>query len=556
MYFVITGDLFDETQTNNDSLHKTVSYDGSYWNDALSWLSSQEESIDSPVIKPAIISWRNQDFSQNSFGDHSLLYNDFLESITLISHFYTALSEQEAVSLFIIYLIEESITEESSLLSTLRSYIDENDANNLISWIKSPKNAPSYESFINAEDESNEAFIGHQWPKNAVYHDGVSLLTSQLDDYALTSLYCDFQELSDKSIRYFGVDGYDHELLNLMTCLADKSRCDLSDETKYYAENEFTQIIYVTQSGKELTYDDLSTQPDDQMTQDPISSTKTVYKDPFFNTMFYKTYIGIVQTDQSGQKSISKFQLPCQNMNHFYAQYIAPYPEFAYRQGLSAVVIAKYYEGALVNGTLSFLNETIDFEVTVQQNITHYGTEIPIDHDSNYSINGFYEVLVPAGEVILQVRRYQELGDNAFVITNVSFSEHGMYPAVSEEGATRSNSDFHRQINIEIPMANLEGYVYQISNESKIDSESFLNDPIVDATVKIYGVKSFDPEEGIPTNYDFNHIHELSTDETGYYQISSLLPGYYQLIVQTSNKIQIENTLISVNPGNNLYNVN
>jgi hypothetical protein len=397
--------------------------------------------------------------------------------------------------------------------------------------------------------------VGQQWPQNALYHDGIDLLTNRLSDEKITQFYRDIQEVTGKSIRYYGVEGYDEQIFNIFGFLADRSLLLVSGEGDYSPEDDFVQIVYVTQNGDQLTYDEVMNRTDYENKQDPISDTSTVYKDPYFETMFYKTYIGVVQTDNSGKKTTPQYQIPCQDMKHFYAQYISPYPEYAYSQGKSAVVIAKYYEGASVNGSISFLDEAKDFEVVVQQNISHYGTEIPVDHDSNVSVNGSYEVLVPAGDVILQVRRYPELGTNAFVMTNVTLSDEGMYPAITEEEATRSSSDHHRQIDIELSPASIDGYVYNNLDDSEGSYNSSVDEPLVDAGVLIYGIDSLDPESGSPTAYDYENFGQLTTDENGHYNISSLLPGYYQIVVQTSDGFQIENTLIAVNGGHNWHNV-
>ncbi len=71
----------------------------------------------------------------------------------------------------------------------------------------------------------------------------------------------------------------------------------------------------------------------------------------------------------------------------------------------------------------------------------------------------------------------------------------------------------------------------------------------------VYGINEFDPEQGSPTSYDFDYIRDLTTDENGRYNSSSLLPGYYQVVVQTSDGFQIENRLVEINAGNNWFNI-
>ena len=532
-----------------------------YWVNAYEWLATQDTEISNPNERPAFISWWDYGFYGVAIGGHPVVADNFQDGIPPAANFHTSTSEQEAVTVWIIRLLEGEARKGSisSMISTaLEDYLDENDADDFISWIEEPTSSPSYGTPIAPEygrEFSEDYPVGQQWPENAVYHDGMDLLTSKLTDEELTNLYRDIQDLTGNSIRYYGVEGYDRQIFNIFGFLADRSLLLVAGEGEYSPEDEFVQVKYVTQNGQEIAFEDVMNRSNIENQQDPIVNTKTIYKDPYFETMFYKTYVGVVQTDQSGQKTIPQYQIPCQDMKHFYAQYISPYPEYAYNQGQSAVVIAKYYEGARINGTISFLDEPKDFDVIVQQNITHYGTEIPVAHDTNTSFNGSYEVIVPAGEVTLQLQRYPELGQNAFVMLNVTFGENGMYPAITEEEATRSTDDYQRQVDIEIPTSSLEGYVYDNLDDSEGVFNESSDDPLVDTTIQLYGIDALDPNQGTPTAYDWNNINELTTDENGHYNISSLLPGYYQIVVIDKDGFQLENNIIPVNVGENWHNV-
>ncbi len=531
-----------------------------YWVHAYEWFAQQDTEIENPADRPAYISWWDYGFYGVAVGGHPVVADNFQDGIPPAANFHTSKTEQEAVSVWIIRLLEgeaQNAALSSSLINTLNNYLDENDTDDFVSWIENPRSSPSYGDPIApqyGEEFSEDYPIGQQWPTNALYQDGMDLLTSRLSDKQLTQLYRDIQDVTGRSIRYYGVEGYDRQIFNIFAFLADRSLLLVAGMGEYSPEDDFTRVIYVTQNGQELTFEEVMNRTDVQNQQDPIADTKTVYKDDYFETMFYKTYIGVVQTDQSGKKSIPQYQIPCQDMKHFYAQYISPYPQYAYNQGQSAVVIAKYYEGAIVNGTISFLDENKDFNVVIKQNISHYQTQIPVDHDTNTSVNGSYEVIVPAGDVLLQVQRYPELGDNAFVMTNVTFSDDGMYPAITEDEATRTSDNYRKQVDIEIPPASLEGYVYDNNDDSEKVYNASVDEPLEGAEVLVYGVDALDPNQGRPTAYDWDYLKDLTTDENGYYNVSDLLPGYYQIIVQTKDGFQIENTLIPLTGGQNWHN--
>jgi len=397
--------------------------------------------------------------------------------------------------------------------------------------------------------------VTQQWPENAAYHDIIDLLSSY-DEETITMIYRDLQEETGDSIRYYGVETYDTQIFNIFGYLADKSLLLVAGIGDYAPEDEFVEIIYITQSGQELSYQAVLDRSDDQNRQDPIYNTKTVYKDTYFDSMFYRTYIGINQTNEDGSISEPSYQIPCINMKHFYAQYISPYPEYAVSQGKSAVVIAKYYEGAEINGTISFNGENKDFQLIVQHNITHYGNQIPVDHDRDIAMNGSYEVIVPAGVSTLQIRRYPELITNAFVVQNVTFNsldETSSLTPITEEEATRTGS-YQRTVDIDIIPGDISGFVYDDIDGN--DGYNLSSDvPLSGFTVQIIGIDSLDPSTGQPLAYDYSMIKTITSDENGYYNASDLIPGYYQIIVNDEEGFQIQNTLYPIPGGVNTFDI-
>ncbi|MFO8078581.1 MAG: carboxypeptidase regulatory-like domain-containing protein, partial [Thermoplasmatota archaeon] len=533
-----------------------------YWVDAYSWFAKQDNEIQNPVDRPAFISWWDYGFYEVAIGGHPTVADNFQDGIPPSSNFHISTSEKEAVSIWIIRLLEGNVEEnggtlDSAVVLALETHLDANDSTDLINWVENPEQSPSYGQPIASQYNPNISKnypVGEQWPMNAVYHDGINVL-STLSDENLTMLYREVQDTTGKSIRYYGVEGYDKQIFNIFAFLADKSLLLIAGREDANPEDDFEQIKYVTQTGQELSYDQVKARTDQQNRNDPIVDTKTIYKNAYYDTMFYRTYIGLTN-NQSGQLSEPQYQLPCLNMKHFYAQYISPYPKYAYTQGQSAVVIAKYYEGAFINGSILFQDETKDFEVVVQQNISHYGTTIPIDHDKNTSFNGSYEVLVPAGVINLQVRRYPELGENAFTVQNVTFNamdSSSLLTPITEDEATRQ-SEYHRHINITITPGSLSGYVYE-NNDNESAYNASVDQPLANVTLSVYGIDALDPNTGQPTAYDFTMIKTLTTDENGYYNTSDLLPGYYQFVATDKDGFQLENTLIPVYGENNTHDV-
>jgi hypothetical protein len=373
-------------------------------------------------------------------------------------------------------------------------------------------------------------------------------------DEEITWLYHDIQEATGYSIRYYGVEGYDKQIFNIFGFLADKSLLLIAGQGGSNPEDDYVVIKYVTQSGQELTFEELESLSDAQIRNDPPISTKEIFKDPYFDTMFYRTYIGLSE-GESGSKTEPQFQLPCFNMRHFYAEYISP-PEYQYYEGKGAVVIAKYYAGAIVNGTIQFENNNIDSQVVVQRNITQYGTSIPVDHDRNNTINGSFSVIAPEGNITIQIRRYPELNNFAFAMKNISFNknDNSELRPITDDEAMRISEEYTRFVNISIDPANIKGHVYDnLDNVS--DYNASIDNGIPNLSVSLIGIKSFNPDNGEPEEYDFDMYAELNTNETGYYSTTGLLPGYYQLIITDNDDFIISNTIIPLYEGNNWHNI-
>jgi len=534
-----------------------------YWVDAFSWLKEQDTDIVNPVDKPAFISWWDYGFYESAIGDHPTVADNFQDGIPPAANFHISTSEEAAVAVWIVRLMEGNVKDNGGSLSNdvilaLEKHLGKNDTSNISGWIEDPESSPSYDAPIGKEydQELSEQYpVGQQWSMNAVYHDVTEMLVNELDDERITWLYLDIQELTGYSIRYYGVEGYDKQIFNIFGFLADKSLILVAGGGVYNPEDDYVTVKFVTQSGKELTFEELNDLTDAELRQDPPVNTNQYYKDAYFETMFYRTYIG-VSDGESGSKSEPDFQVPCIDMRHFYAEYVSPYPEYAYYQGKSSVVIAKYYAGAYVNGSVDFIGTPVQAQIVVQKNVTHYGTEVPIDHDKNNTYSGNFSVIVPAGNITLQVRRYPELGAGAFALKNVTFdstTDPELAPITDDE-AMRRGGDYYRLVNISIDPANIEGYVYSNRDTNDAYNES-VDEPLSDASIGLVGVAEMDPSTGQPVEYDYSMYRELTTDEKGYYNASGLMPGYYRITTLDHDGFLIDDALRLLYSGNTSQNI-
>jgi len=330
------------------------SYKEQYWVDAFAWLNDQDTEIEIPGERPAFISWWDYGFYGVAVGGHPVVADNFQDGIPPAANFHTAKSEMEAIGVWIVRLVNGHIRENGGKMSTevvniLQNYLGENNANNVTNWMENTANSPSYHSPIGEEyDEelSKELLEGEQYSYNVVYHDITNLFNDTLEDESITLLYHDIQEATGRSIRYYGVEGYDEQIFNIFGFLADKSLVlhalkKGGRERFYNPEDDFTIVKYtgyhVNNDGSRgsdgtWTANELNEMDDDELRYIAITGTTSEDKPDYFKTMFYRTYVGNIP--EALQSQIS--QLPCWEMKHFAAEYVSPYPY--YGSGRSAVV--------------------------------------------------------------------------------------------------------------------------------------------------------------------------------------------------------------------------
>jgi hypothetical protein len=559
-----------------------------YWSDAFNWLSKQDTDILDPSKRPAFISWWDYGFYEAALGDHPTVADNFQDGIPTAANFHTAVGEKQAVVVLSVLLLNGykfyngKITD--NIIEILNKRIGENNTLKVIKWIEDPKSSPSYGEPIGAqydEKSSKEYTVGQKYPENAEYQDIVELLanetvdpvtnkTKSLSDEQITWLYHDLQEATGFSVRYYGVEGYDRQIFNIFGFLADKSLLLINGIADDYVEYYYNGYK-VDQQGEKIAGSDFTKSAKEilglsveERRYMAFTGTTSKFKDPYFETMFYKTYIGPPKINEDGTKDEYDYQVPCIDMKHFYAEYISDLSKYQYlNTGKASVVIAKYYEGAYVNGTITFLGKPVDAQVVVQSNLTYYkDVSLPIDHDKMTTVNGTFNLLAGANST-MSIQRYPELGANGFQLKNIYFDNatDPEFSRISDNDAMRKNgSNYERFLNITIYPGSIEGYIYADKDDDRTFNAS--NDGLVtDVVVTVNGINKLTASQDVtgntklqPEELDYTMIKYMITDETGYYNFSDLKPGYY-IIEARLDQIPIDRSLIEIPTGNTSFNI-
>ena len=547
-----------------------------YWADAFDWLSDQDTDIEDPVDRPAFISWWDYGFYEVALGGHPTVADNFQDGIEPASNFHTSTSEREAVVIWIVRLMEGNLAFNNRKLTDdvvqiLNTRLGENVSEKVQTWVESPNKSPSYNQPIGAEYDENTSQdyrVGQQYSRNAVYHDVVDLLTNETEgftDEELTWLYHDIQEATGYSIRYYGVEGYDRQIFNIFGFLADKSLLLVNG-----MEDDFIELLYegyrvdtqgnrIPDSNFAMPASEILGMSGEDRKYTIVTGTSQRYKDLYFDTMFYRTYIGPPKGEPGNYEEFD-WQVPCNNMKHFYAEFISDLNKFPYygtQKG--AVVIAKYYEGAYVNGTVTFNGNPIESQVVVQKNLTYTeGATFPIDHDADdvdiigENATGEFSVIAGAGNIILQIRKHPELGQNAFILKEIIFNsttDPELSEITDDDAMRRENSNYERFLNITIEPANVEGYVY-IDKDDDGSYNASIDEPLTDVIIEVSEIT--DPVGGeLPIV-----VFVVNVDENGYYNATGLLPGFYRITaVDSDNFILHLKDFVSLFSGNNSYDI-
>jgi len=475
-----------------------------YWADACYWLSQQDTEIKDPADRPGILTWWDYGFYLASMSEHPTVADNFQNGIQCAANFHTSQTEEESVAILIIRLAE-GVKRPGGLTGSMPDkvrevfskylpvYITQNDTNNttslnIIDIIEDPtNNAPSTGKLISPEYGNKELRIT-AW--NAMYHDAVNIITSRLDDEEITQLYMEMMEVTGYSIRYYGIETRDMTtIFGVFPFLADKS-------THGYVtvEDDWYVTKYKDKYGNEFTLEEVKNMSHSEY-EERQPSAVTRNKETYYNSMAFETFYGY-----NNNNEIPDNRIPTYMLRHWVPVYISSY-----------ISIAKYYEGAKLNGNVKV--GTTDYNgVTV---FVLDGNGIPHDYDT--VIDGEFNVILPAGEISLSFY----IGENYLGIRK-NLGE------ITEAEATRKTF-FNETVNISVEPASVNVSVTNVTEEGLI--------------LNVTSISYSGLQYSIPLPEDKEYI------------FSDMIPDSYIFTVYNSTGSIKHNGHFFVGPGKNNYNI-
>jgi len=419
-----------------------------YFPAAWAWFRTQDADVHPVENRPAFLSWWDYGFEAVDVGAHPTVADNFLDGYQLAGSFITAQGEEEAVALLDLRLLEGDFWANGRRFGA--------DTRAVLTGMGVPwgkledafRNPAAYTATVE-DDPLRYGRYERVQPLNAQYIYGRRVLMDALDADGLTSLNRALREITGRSIRYFAVDtrlfpldGQNTGIFYAPAKLSDHRVLEMRDgRTIPY---DFFDVMATTSNRGSVNLKDVT--PEDQVTALTLR-----YKDMFYNSMFYRAYIGfppqvVGQTctdcvpglpSPTNQQMAQIQPMQAWNLSHFKlvykTAYYNPFPaeeianhtdawqamEWNAAQELqgkinrgnatgvvdlsagsairNGIVVVKYYDGAFLNGTVRL--DGVPWpgvRVTVHD-------ELGVPHDTAVTgADGRYSVLLPFGTIHVQ----------------------------------------------------------------------------------------------------------------------------------------------------------
>jgi dolichyl-diphosphooligosaccharide--protein glycosyltransferase len=546
-----------------------TSFMSDYWAQGMWWLAEQDTWQDEED-RPAFISWWDYGHWCVNVGKHPTAADNFQNGVEFAGNFIASQGEDQAMALMLVRLFQLNQNEDEVL-----EYMEEQLGD-----------LPGSDGGMSVSDELKDLFVNAEsytkriskfperyglkdkeinW-RNVVFIHGTWLMEKKTTvDHRIDMLLWFRNQMGDE-FRYFAVDSrlmptsYRNTGIFYAPITLSDNRVD-----------EFIEIVAI-HNGNQITLDQAAALPaiDRQNLQYQL-----VWKRQFFESMFYRTFIGYSGYDQGPEFKDTGIPfitgdlarntpLPGWNMSHWRVVHRTihwnPWPakdvqqhqqdweaisyeealrRFEDNEGLdednktviddairsvsSGVIYLKYYAGANISGTvLTESGEPVQgATITVHDDYRFFGGYMGPDfmgipHGTTQTDeNGHYSILAPFGNVTLVASNGGSMEYTLLHERNV-LNQTNIY--ISDDAAMRVG-DYNFTVDMLVPTAYQNGTVYADVNDNgafdKDEDERFGN-----ATITLKGLGGL------------NKTVTLTTYPDGYFELEDALPGEYQVSVE------------------------
>ena len=538
-----------------------------YYPAAWQWFATRD--ADQPrELRPAFLSWWDYGFEAVDRGAHPTVADNFQDGFALSGQFITAQSESEGIALLAIRLLEGDMRFHRPNLSP--GVVDAlNEAGLSPDLIRGVLLRPAdYIPTVLADPVRFGPWAPDMQPQNAGYIFLTRWITERLDKEGIVTLYHALRAATGWDIGYFAVDArlfpisvQNTGIFYAPVKLSDHRILQLPDGRVLPVD--FFQILVTTNlHGSDTPIQFIG--PGEQ-----INTQKISYRPAFYNSMFYRAYIGYSPTDLGspgvteipgiGQSLQSTPPMPAWNLTHFRlvyrTAYYNPYRDPANHtdswravnydeaQRLQAnitagtiqgtvdlnpttsvangVVFLRYYDGALVNGTVwagSSPLPGVRITVTDELGTPHYVTTT--------DAAGRYSALLPFGDITLTASvgtptRTTLVNSRILATTKVHVTEaQAMRSPADLDGDGLPDWILSRDLRTEVRQ--VHGTAYYDLNRNAAFGAGDVRVP--GATITL-------------TDRDFDYRRTGTTGLDGTFSIGDLPPGTYSVRISAEGRL-------------------
>ena len=529
-----------------------TSFMNDYWAQGMWWLRSQDDWLDE-ADRPAFISWWDYGHWCVQVGQHPTAADNFQNGVEFAGNFIAATSQEQAEALMLVRLmqIEHGRPE-------VKQYIYETfgDANAtfLIDLFKDPSKytelVAQYPERYGLKDKEVSSI-------NTVFIVGTYAVEKALTEEQIVEGLLWFRQTIGKEFRYFAVDSRLMPLSYSNTGIF-YAPITLSDNRV----DEYIEVVAVY-NGNEITLEQAASLPASQRTN---LQYKLVWKRPFYESMFYRAFMGYSGYDRgpdfkdAGIPLVtgdlqSSVPLPGWNMTHWRVVHRTvhwnPWNEStvsehsfdwksiseedaarytAEKEGTvdellrtigDGVMYLKYYAGAWVNGTVTTeTGEPVPGAlITVHDDFrfyhSYYGGPdfVGIPHGTARTDDqGRYSILAPFGNVTVVASNG---GDLDYTYLHEKYILNSTSVLITDDQAMRVG-DYNLTADLLVPASRLNGTLYIDSNGDSKHTDAG-DEELGNATLTLRG------KSGLNRNYT------LETFKDGFFQLFDMLPGAYDV---------------------------
>ena len=382
-------------------------YPSKYWDDGLFWLASQDNSS-LPTSRPAFISWWDYGHWAMHMGQHPTAADNFQNGFQWAGQYIAAQNESVTIALTVSKIIDGDMNREPGVLDILEKYVGKEDRANFVNYARHP--ADYREHVLSNPQIYGPISKDRTDPVNIMWYMMSFMLLSKLSLEKLVELNHDLETYTGQSLRYFAMD-------TRLLPVGPQNTGIYYAPIKLADQNigDFLTVYAIGNDGSQTDVSDTAAlKAKETDTNFKIASYTISYSSRFYNSMFYRAYVGwkpmdarinepgiptVSRAADVGQQSLTISNMPPLqgwNMTHYRLDYRTVYwnpnatnpsahpndwkivtpaqaaqyekwstsndttlkakagvVDYTYRGLFGGVFILKYYDGAFINGTVT-----------------------------------------------------------------------------------------------------------------------------------------------------------------------------------------------------------